>query len=941
VFGSRAYDDSCDNLRVRMIIFVCLCLSVCACVHKGAAHKSSTMHQQARTHGKKGLKADYQHKLQELIELRETLTALLEVETAALQQPGAPLDEKEIQRRAADAKVKERKTRHIEAMANMTRIQEALELAQAARDRARQDMCGTHASSRLALKSSAPANATETSDEFVDVETTEKIRAWEEGKTVRRREGVAEDDLKRKKGVLGCLVKLLSSGKEDELELKRKAELATSLAHVDALHGHDDLDEHWQHHKMRQVFDTAQLHHQQEQEAAALKAMAPREIHIRVRLVEGLSGGGTGGGGGGGGGGDGENVVFDHVKIHNIVMVEALSTDTLQEFKRKISHRFADDLDAIAPCLQRIVFGGALLLEDADDVRVGGRSISERSIEHHSLVHVLVPANTLPEEEEEKDARTRQRSMPRRHGRGGVDFRPGEKIRHLENLLERAELADSKREQLEIQMPHYWEIARMASAEGAVLAGAPRAVIPDKSSELASAQNEAHEGTTPWKEDEDSSERVGPTFVSSREKTAAAAKQMAAQEQEDVSAIAKLKTRAQMLASQLSKEIEVVPSRGDTARVGVGMILRSRRLTGGKAKERAQAVSEQLSGKLKLEQAPPVASVQAPRGGSEKPRILRGPLTHEALAASNPHGLIMPAEHVINELTTAPEEREREEKEEEEEEEEEIYVSCLKEGGVAQMSGEIEIGDVVLKVSPEHSLFDSHRSKDEVRNLETFQHGLMGVPGSTVGLIIARHPSDDGGKMFVRRVTLTRGDHAGMESLTTVLQNVRTAEANRATLEQDNARLSVQFAPTLPTHHHHRHHRQTSDAHGSGAADEGATDFGEHTVAPLLPDRIGRQGQAQEKEGRVDVEARGSEQGGSESQSNSSKSEMSTQEGEERVDVLSCFKVCVCLAISQSINDQSRINTEHMTVSVTIYACIHTCICRRPTRWRRRRWSSV
>ena len=180
-----------------------------------------------------------------------------------------------------------------------------------------------------------------------------------------------------------------------------------------------------------------------------------------------------------------------------------------------------------------------------------------------------------------------------------------------------------------------------------------------------------------------------------------------------------------------------------------------------------------------------------------------------------------------------------------------------------------------------------------------------------------------------------------MESLTTVLQNVRTAEANRATLEQDNARLSVQFAPTLPTHHHHRHHRQTSDAHGSGAADEGATDFGEHTVAPLLPDRIGRQGQAQEKEGRVDVEARGSEQGGSESQSNSSKSEMSTQEGEERVDVLSCFKVCVCLAISQSINDQSRINTEHMTVSVTIYACIHTCICRRPTRWRRRRWSSV
>ena len=100
-----------------------------------------------------------------------------------------------------------------------------------------------------------------------------------------------------------------------------------------------------------------------------------------------------------------------------------------------------------------------------------------------------------------------------------------------------------------------------------------------------------------------------------RDLMAAAAKQMAAQEQEDVSAIAKLKTRAQMLASQLSKEIEVVPSRGDTERVGVGMILRSRRLTGGKAKERAQAVSEQLSGKLKLEQAPPVASVQAPRGG--------------------------------------------------------------------------------------------------------------------------------------------------------------------------------------------------------------------------------------------------------------------------------------------------------------------------------------
>jgi DNA polymerase III sliding clamp (beta) subunit (PCNA family) len=58
----------------------------------------------------------------------------------------------------------------------------------------------------------------------------------------------------------------------------------------------------------------------------------------------------------------------------------------------------------------------------------GGRTLAQCDIDHHSLIHVLVPANSLPEaeeeEEEEEDIST--------------------KIHFLENVLERAELAESR-----------------------------------------------------------------------------------------------------------------------------------------------------------------------------------------------------------------------------------------------------------------------------------------------------------------------------------------------------------------------------------------------------------------------------------------------------------------------------------------------------------------
>ena len=84
----------------------------------------------------------------------------------------------------------------------------------------------------------------------------------------------------------------------------------------------------------------------------------------------------------------------------------------------------------------------------------GGRTLTECAIDHH----VLVPANSLPEAEEEEDVTTRQ-GQRRRHQtkdlKRSADPRQGNKMHFLENILERAELAESRRKNSKNLLPTF------------------------------------------------------------------------------------------------------------------------------------------------------------------------------------------------------------------------------------------------------------------------------------------------------------------------------------------------------------------------------------------------------------------------------------------------------------------------------------------------------
>jgi hypothetical protein len=86
-------------------------------------------------------------------------------------------------------------------------------------------------------------------------------------------------------------------------------------------------------------------------------------------------------------------------------------------------------------------------------IHTGGRTLTQCDIDHHSLIHVLVPASSLPEEEEEEEKEeeeevaTRQGNRQRhltKDSKHSADLRQGEKIHFLENVLERAELAERR-----------------------------------------------------------------------------------------------------------------------------------------------------------------------------------------------------------------------------------------------------------------------------------------------------------------------------------------------------------------------------------------------------------------------------------------------------------------------------------------------------------------
>jgi len=188
----------------------------------------------------------------------------------------------------------------------------------------------------------------------------------------------------------------------------------------------------------------------------------PEVMHVMVKLVE-IARGGDGGG----------SLFSAHswkekmVRMRTEVSIEVLSSDTLSSFQHKISEQFDK---RIPPPLQRVIVGGCLLPADVGGrlscgdgagSEVGGMegggagamsamTLCDCHIMQHSLVHVLIPAGILKEETEEEEQVL-----------VGEMGKCTERVRILENVLEKAEISASKLEHLQLLLPSYWLLAQV------------------------------------------------------------------------------------------------------------------------------------------------------------------------------------------------------------------------------------------------------------------------------------------------------------------------------------------------------------------------------------------------------------------------------------------------------------------------------------------------